>query len=120
MGIRCQQKRRFKTTTNSRHNLPVADNLLKQDFHATSPGHVWLSDITYIPTDEGWPYLTAHKDMRSRKIVGYAMGPRMTRNLVRDSPPKPRQDFFTTLIAAASTAPRNSAAFSICSGCGLP
>jgi len=85
MGICCRQKRRFKATTNSRHTLPVADNLLKQDFHATSPGQVWLSDITYIPTDEGWLYLAAHKDMCSKKIVGYAMGPRITRNLVMES-----------------------------------
>ena len=47
LGIRCKQKRRFKVTTDSRHTLPVADNLLQQDFQATAPGRVWVSDITY-------------------------------------------------------------------------
>ena len=52
LGIRCKQKRRFKTTTNSAHRLPVADNLLGQQFKVSQPNAVWVSDITYIPTDE--------------------------------------------------------------------
>jgi transposase InsO family protein len=85
LGIRCKQKRRFKATTYSQHNLPVADNKLKQHFHAAEPNEVWLSDITYIPTAEGWLYLAGHKDLFSGEIVGYAMGERMTKNLVSES-----------------------------------
>ena len=82
LGIRCKQKRRFKTTTNSAHRLPVADNLLGQQFKVSQPNAVWVSDITYIPTDEGWLYLAGHKDLFTGELVGYAMGERMTRNLV--------------------------------------
>jgi putative transposase len=82
LGLRCKQKRRFKATTDSRHVLPVAENLLGQRFQASAPSQVWVTDITYIPTDEGWLYLAGHKDLYTRKIVGYAMGPRMTKNLV--------------------------------------
>lgn len=85
LGLRCKQKSKFKATTNSRHKLPVADNLLKQKFKAYKPDEVWLSDITYIPTDEGWLYLAGHKDLFTTKIVGYSMGERMTKNLVNQS-----------------------------------
>ena len=85
MGLRCKQRRKFKVTTNSRHSLPVAENLLEQRFEAEAPSQAWLSDITYIPTDEGWLYLVGHKDLCTRKIVGYAMGARMTQNLVMES-----------------------------------
>jgi putative transposase len=85
LGLRCRQKRRLKVTTNSRHTLPVAENLLAQQFEASAPGQVWLSDSTYIPTKEGWLYLACHKDMSTREIVGYAMAPRMTKHLVSQS-----------------------------------
>ena len=85
LGIICKQKRRFKATTDSRHRLPVADNLLGQQFNVSMPNIVWVTDITYIPTDEGWLYLAGHKDLFNGEIVGYAMGERMTRNLVRQS-----------------------------------
>jgi putative transposase len=85
LGIRCKQKRRFKATTYSKHNLPVADNLLNQQFTVSEPNKVWASDITYIPTDEGWLYLAGHKDLFNGEIVGYAMGERMTQNLVSES-----------------------------------
>jgi len=85
LGLRCKQRRKFKVTTDSRHSLPVAENLLEQRFQAGSPSRAWLSDITYVPTDEGWLYLVGHKDLCSRKIVGYAMGERMSRNLVMES-----------------------------------
>ena len=85
LGIRCKQKRKFKATTYSKHGLPVAENLLNQQFQAIAPNKVWLSDITYVPTDEGWLYLAGHKDLFTKEIVGYAMGERMTRNLVSDS-----------------------------------
>lgn len=63
LGIKCKQKKRFKATTDSKHNLPVAENLLEQKFEAAAPNKVWVSDITYIPTDEGWLYLAGHKDI---------------------------------------------------------
>jgi putative transposase len=85
LGIRCKQKRKFKATTDSTHTLPVAENRLNQQFVTTAPGRVWLSDITYIPTDEGWLYLAGHKDLFTGEVVGYAMGPRMTKNLIIQS-----------------------------------
>ncbi len=60
-------------TTDSRHGLPIAPNLIARDFTATAPNRVWLADITYIPTAEGWLYLAAVMDLFSRKIVGWAM-----------------------------------------------
>jgi len=85
LGIRCRQKRRFKATTNSRHNLPVVGNLLGQEFKVYRPNAVWVSDITYVPTEEGWLYLAGHKDLFTGEIVGYATGERMTRNLISQS-----------------------------------
>jgi putative transposase len=85
LGIRCKQRRKFKATTDSRHKLPTAPNLLGQQFRVSRPNAVWLSDITYVPTDEGWLYLAGHKDIFSGEIVGYAMGERLTRNLVSES-----------------------------------
>ena len=81
LGLRCRQKRRFKITTDSRHSLPVAENLLAQKFTASAPNQIWLTDITYIPTGEGWLYLAGHKDLFTGEVVGYAMGERMTKNL---------------------------------------
>lgn len=66
LGIRCKQKRKFKATTDSKHKLPVAENLLKQQFKVYEPNAVWVSDITYVPTDEGWLYLA---------VPGWAQGP---------------------------------------------
>jgi len=85
LGIRCKQMRKFKATTDSKHSLPVAENLLNQQFEATRPNEVWLSDITYIPTEEGWLYLSGHKDLFTGEMVGYAMGSRITKNLVSQS-----------------------------------
>ena len=85
LGIRCKQKRKFKATTNSKHTLPIAENILGQQFKVTAPNKVWVSDITYVPTDEGWLYVAAHKDLFTADIVGYAMGERLTRNLVSQS-----------------------------------
>jgi len=85
LGLRCKQKRKFKVTTDSRHILPVAENLLDQQFLVYEPNRVWVSDITYVPTDEGWLYLAGHKDLFTSEIVGYAMGERLTRSLVSQS-----------------------------------
>ena len=85
LGIRCKQKKKFKATTDSKHTLPVAENLLNQQFKAAAPNQIWVTDITYIATEEGWLYLAGHKDVFTGEIVGYAMGPRMTKNLVSQS-----------------------------------
>jgi transposase InsO family protein len=85
LGLYCKQKRKFRVTTDSKHRLPVAGNILGQQFKVEEPNTVWVSDITYIPTDEGWLYLAGHKDLFTSEIVGYAMGERLTRNLVSES-----------------------------------
>jgi len=85
LGIRCKQTKKYTVTTDSRHTLPVAENLLDQQFETATPNSVWVSDITYIPTDEGWLYLAGHKDLFNGEIVGYAMGERITKNLVSQS-----------------------------------
>jgi putative transposase len=85
LGIRCKQKKKFKATTDSRHRLPVAENLLNQHFKAEAPNQIWVTDITYISTEEGWLYVAGHKDVFTGEIVGYAMAPRMTKNLVSQS-----------------------------------
>jgi len=85
LGIYCKQKKKFKATTDSKHTLPVADNLLNQQFKATAPNKVWVTDLTYIPTEEGWLYLAGHKDIFTGEVVGYAMGNRITGQLVSRS-----------------------------------
>jgi len=85
LGIRCKQKRKFKAATDSKHTLPAAENILGQQFKVTAPNKVWVSDITYVSTDEGWLYVSAHKDLFTADIVGYAMGERLTKNLVSES-----------------------------------
>jgi putative transposase len=85
LGIRCKQNKKFKATTDSRHKLAVAQNLLGQEFKVYTPNKVWVSDITYVPTDEGWLYLAGHKDLFNGEIVGYAMGERLSKNLVEES-----------------------------------
>jgi putative transposase len=85
LGIRCKQVKKFKATTNSKHTLPVAENLLEQNFSTSLPNRVWVSDITYIATHEGWLYCAAHKDLFNGEIVGYALGERITKDLVVSS-----------------------------------
>lgn len=82
LNLRCKQKRKFKVTTHSRHNLPVASNILEREFSVSIPNKVWLSDITYISTDEGCLYLAGIKDLFNGELVGYAMNERMTKDLV--------------------------------------
>ena len=84
-GLRARAARKFKATTNSNHSLPVAENLLQQDFTADAPNQVWVGDITYIGTDEGWLYLAVVLDLFSRKVVGWSMSDRMTATLVCDA-----------------------------------
>jgi len=83
LGLCCIQNRKFKATTNSAHDLPVAPNLLDENFEVDGPGKVYGTDITYIPTDEGWLYLADVKDFGSMEIIGYLMGSRMTKELVQ-------------------------------------
>jgi transposase InsO family protein len=84
-GIKARRRRRYQATTDSSHSLPVAENLLSRDFERRAPNQVWVSDITFIPTDEGWLYLATTLDLYSRRIVGWTMGERMTSNLVIDA-----------------------------------
>lgn len=81
-GIAGKAKKKFKATTNSNHDLPVAKNILNQNFAAEKPNTVWVSDITYIPTLEGWLYLAVILDLYSRQVIGWAMSNRMTSGLV--------------------------------------
>ena len=81
----CKTKRKFKATTDSRHNKPVADNLLKRNFQQEQPDQAYVGDITYIPTREGWLYLSVFIDLCSKAVVGWSMSSRMTATLVTDS-----------------------------------
>jgi len=81
-GLRSKIKRRFKATTDSKHNLPVAPNLLNREFHPEKPNEVYAGDITYVWTTEGWLYLAVVIDLFSRSVVGWAMDKLMTRQLV--------------------------------------
>jgi len=81
-GIRSRRVKKFKATTNSKHDLPVAKNLLNQDFKATKPNEIWVSDISYIDTSEGFLYLAIVKDLFNKEIVGWYADRTMTRELV--------------------------------------
>ena len=80
-GIRGKTKRKFKTTTTSRHQRPKAANLVAQNFNVATPNILWASDITYLPTAEGWLYLAVTLDLFSRKVVGWAFSDRLTDDL---------------------------------------
>jgi len=84
-GLACKTRRKFKATTDSRHNKPVADNVLQRDFNQLQTDRSYVGDITYIPTREGWLYLSVFIDLCSRAVVGWSMGSRMTATLVTDS-----------------------------------
>jgi len=72
-GLQARKPKKFKVTTDSKHNYPVAPNLLDQEFYATGPGEVWVSDITYVRTKNGWLYLTVIIDLYDRKVIGWSM-----------------------------------------------
>lgn len=82
LGLKARAARKYKATTQSKHNLPVAPNRLEQDFTASAPNQKWVSDITYLWTGEGWLYLAVVLDLYSRAVVGWSMGQRITRDLV--------------------------------------
>jgi transposase InsO family protein len=80
-GIFARMRRRFRHTTDSKHKLPVAPNLLEQNFTATAPNQAWVGDITYIWTAEGWSYLAVLLDLYSRRVVGWALRKSLSREL---------------------------------------
>ena len=84
-GIHARHKCRYKVTTDSRHALPVSENLLARHFTPTAPNEVWTSDITYLWTDEGWLYLAIVLDLFNREVVGWSLKPRMTADIVTDA-----------------------------------
>lgn len=84
-GIRGEQKRKFVMTTDSKHVMPVADNILNRNFDIDAPNTVWTSDITYISTQEGWLYLAGVLDLGSKRVVGWSMSDSMDRHLVLDA-----------------------------------
>ena len=84
-GIRARHKRRFRATTDSKHSMAVADNLLARDFSPAAPNRVWTGDITYIATDEGWLYLAVVLDLFNREVIGWSIKPRMTADIVTDA-----------------------------------
>lgn len=84
-GIRAKHKRRYKVTTDSKHNLPIAPNLLERDFSPQAPNQVWTTDITYLWTDEGWLYLAIVLDLFNREVVGWSLKPQMTSEIVTDA-----------------------------------
>jgi putative transposase len=77
--------KKYKATTNSKHYHPVSENRLNREFNVSKPNQAWVTDITYIPTNEGWLYLASVMDLYSRKIVGWAMDKTMTKELVIDA-----------------------------------
>ena len=85
-GIRARGQRRFRiTTTDSRHSLPIAPNLLDRNFTAAAPNQVWVGDVTYIATEEGWLFLAVVLDLFSRRIVGWSLGEQITSQIVIDA-----------------------------------
>lgn len=84
-GIRAKGKRRFKVTTDSKHALPIAPNLLDRQFDVARPDQVWVGDITYIATDEGWLFLAVVIDLFSRQVVGWSLRQDMTRDIAVDA-----------------------------------
>jgi len=85
MGLRSRVVKKYKATTNAKHNQPVYDNVLNRQFHAEAPNKARVTDITYVTTQQGWVYLASVMDLFSRKIVGWSMGSRMTKELVLDA-----------------------------------
>jgi transposase InsO family protein len=85
-GIQARGKRKFRvTTTDSRHDFPIAPNVLDRKFIVAAPNQAWVGDLTYIATDEGWLFLAVVIDLFSRKVVGWSMRPDMQRSLVIDA-----------------------------------
>jgi transposase InsO family protein len=84
-NIECKQRRRFRVTTHSNHSLPIAENVLNRGFKVAHPNQVWVADITYLWTQEGWLYLSAVLDLFSRRIIGWSLSHHMRESLVHDA-----------------------------------
>lgn len=84
-GVSARQSRKFKATTDSKHNLPVAPNLLDRQFNVVEPDRVWVSDITYLWTRQGWLYLAVILDLFHRQVVGWSMSHRINKKLIMDA-----------------------------------
>lgn len=108
-GIIAKTVKKYKATTNSNHDLPVAENLLNREFTADKPNQKWVSDITYVWTDEGWLYLAGIMDLCGRTIVGFSMANHMRKSLVmsaqnkRSSGLKLVKGYWFIQIAACNT-----------------
>ena len=85
LGLRAKAKKKFRVTTDSSHNMPVAENLLARNFSASAPNQKWVGDISYIWTDEGWLYLAVVIDLYSRAVIGWSIQSTMSRELVCDA-----------------------------------
>ena len=84
-GVSVKRKRKYRTTTRSNHRYPVSPNLIKGCFHTEKPNLVWVSDITYIKTLEGWLYLAVVMDLFSRKVVGWSLARNMAVKMVKEA-----------------------------------
>lgn len=84
-GLSCKTKRKFKLTTDSKHNKFISPNLLEREFRVVAPDRYWVGDITYIPTKAGWLYLATVIDLYSRQVVGWSMANHMKASLVNDA-----------------------------------
>jgi transposase InsO family protein len=82
LGINAQFKRQYVTTTDSNHDLPIAENVLNRNFTTTEPDKAWVADITYIPTAQGWLYLAVIIDLFSRRVIGWSIADHMRTDLV--------------------------------------
>jgi len=83
--IQARRRKSYKTTTDSKHKLPIAPNLLQQEFTSEEPDEVWVSDITYVATGQGWLYLCVFIDLCTRAVVGWSIAPHMKAELVLDA-----------------------------------
>src|SRR5690606_619399 len=85
MGLRAREKSKYRKTTDSKHDYPIAPNLLNRNVQVDAPNQVWVSDITYIRTMEGWLYLAIVMDLYSRKIVGWSMSNSLSSSIAVDA-----------------------------------
>lgn len=84
-NIECKQRRRYRVTTQSQHSFPIANNVLNREFSPAAPNRVWVADLTYLWTQEGWLYLAAVLDLFSRRVVGWAIGGHMRTELMEEA-----------------------------------
>ncbi len=85
LELRALAKRKWKATTDSNHSLPIAENLLNRDWSTTGPNQKWVTDITYVWTQEGWLYLATVMDLYSRAIIGWALNNRIETSLISEA-----------------------------------